>query len=253
MKKSDYLSSNVMLYTVAFVMLGGLFVMAQAGTRTLWGEPKELGNSTARSFVVMNDQGKPVSIGISFTKEALSGLPTEAEPPEVMLALPGKADVHQFKYIVINWNPQGHEPKMYLAPHFDFHFYLMPNEEREKISENDAVQFAKTPPSQYLPADYMQAPGGIPRMGAHCVDKTAPELQGKPFRQTFIYGTYDGEVTFYEPMVSMAFLETQTDFSAPIKQPAAFEKDGFYPTTYRIKYDKKHGEYRVSLDGLTLH
>ena len=252
MKKSDYLSSSVMLYTVVFVMLGGLFVMAQAGTRTLWGEPKALGNGTARSFVVRNDQGKPVSIGISFTKNALSGLPTEAEPPEVMLALPEKADVHQFKYIVINWNPQGHEPKMYQVPHFDFHFYLVPNEEREKITENDAMQFAKAPPSQYLPVDYMQAPGGVPRMGAHWVNKTAQGLQGKSFRQTFIYGTYDGKVTFYEPMVSMAFLKTRTDFSAPIKQPAAFEKDGFYPTTYRIKYDKEHGEYRVSMDGLTL-
>jgi len=252
MKKSDYLSSSMMLYSVAFVMLGGLFVMAQTGTRTLWGEPEALGNGAARAFVVMNDQGKPVSIGISFTKNALSGLPTEAEPPEVMLALPEKADVHQFKYIVINWNPQGHEPKMYQLPHFDFHFYLMPNEERDKITENDAVQFAKTPPSQYLPADYMQAPGGIPRMGAHCVDKTAPELQGKPFRQTFIYGTYDGKITFYEPMASMAFLKTMPNFSAPIKQPPAFEKSGFYPSSYRIIYDKKQGEYRVSLDGLTL-
>lgn len=88
---------------------------------------------------------------------------------------------------------------MYELPHFDFHFYLMPNEERNKITADNQTQFAKAPAAQYLPADYMQAPGGIPRMGAHWVDKTAPELQGKPFTVTFIYGTYDGKVTFYEP------------------------------------------------------
>lgn len=251
MKKTEYLSASIMLYTILFVMLGGLFVTVQAETKTLWGESKALGKGTSRTFVIVNDQDKPVSLGIAFTKKALSGLPTEAEPPEIMLPLPEKVDVHQFKYVVINWNPQGHVPKMYQVPHFDFHFYLMLNEEREKITENDTAQFAKAPSPQFLPVDYVQAPGGIPRMGSHWVDKTAPELQGKPFTKTFIYGSYDGKVTFYEPMVSMAFLKTKPNFSTPIKQPAAFEKSGFYPTSYRITYDKKHGEYRVSLDDLT--
>ncbi len=251
MKKSKYRSSSILLYIIMFVLLNGLFMTAQA--KTLWGEPKALGKGTARTFVVMNDQDKPLSLGITFSKKALTGLPTEAEPPEVMLPLPEKVDVHQFKYVVINWNPQGHEPKMYQVPHFDFHFYMISNEEREKITESDAAQFAKAPPSEYLPVDYILAPGGVPRMGAHCIDKTSPELQGKPFTKTFIYGTYDGKVTFYEPMVTMSFLKTKPDFSAKIKQPAAFEQSGFYPGTYRIKYDKKNGEYRVSLDDLTLH
>jgi hypothetical protein len=202
---------------------------------------------------VVNDQGKPVSLGITFDRKALSGLPTEAVPPDVLLKFPAQADVHQFKYVVINWNPQGHEPKMYQMPHFDFHFYMMPNDEREKITGNDSRQFAKLPDPKYLPGDYMLAPGGVPKMGAHNVDRTSPELHGKAFSTTFIYGTYDGKVTFLEPMVSMPFLRTRPNFSAPIKQPAAFEQSGYFPAAYSVKYDKKHGVYRISLDDLTLY
>jgi hypothetical protein len=235
------------------IMIGCLFITVQAQAKMLWGEPNALGKGTARTFVVMNDQGKPVSLGIAFDRKALSGLPAEAVPPEVMLKLPAKADVRHFKYVVINWNPQGHEPKMYQVPHFDYHFYMMPNEEREKITGNDARQFARLPDPKYLPGDYMLAPGGVPRMGAHNVDKTSPELQGKAFTTTFIFGTYDGKVTFLEPMVSMHFLKTMPDFSAPVKQPAAFEQSGFFPAAYSVKYDKKRGEYRISLDDLTFH
>jgi hypothetical protein len=236
---------------ILVVLIGCFFITVQAQAKMLWGEPNALGKGTARTFVVMN-QGKPVSLGIAFDRKALSGLPTEADPPEVMLELPVKAHVHQFKYAVINWNPQGHEPKIYQVPHFDFHFYMLSNDEREKITGNDAQQFAKLPDPKYLPGDYILAPGGVPRMGAHNADKTAPELNGKAFTSTFIYGTYDGKVTFLEPMVSMSFLKTKPNFSAPIKQPAAFEQSGFFPSTYSVKFDRKHGEYRISLDDLTL-
>jgi hypothetical protein len=253
MEVTKNLRSMVLFSAMVFVMLVGLFLSVRAEAKTVWGKTIELGKGTARSFVEMNVQGQPVSLGIVFTGHALVGLPTEPEPPETMLELPAQAAVPPFKYIAINWNPKGHEPKMYELPHFDFHFYIIPDEERNKITTDNTAQFAKAPPAQDMPADYMQAPGGVPRMGAHWVDKTAPELQGKPFTATFIYGTYDGKIAFYEPMVAMAFLKSKPNFTATIKQPAAYEITGFYPTNYRINYDKKHGEYRIILEGLTKH
>lgn len=253
MRINKKLSFRVVLCALMLVMFGVIVVPIQAATKALWGESKTLGKGTVRTFVMMNDQGHPVSIGITLTSKALKGLPTEAEPPETLLALPIKAQTPPFRYVVINWNPKGHAPKMYEVPHFDVHFYLMPNEEREKITADQQAQFAKAPPAAELPTDYMQAPGGVPKMGAHWVDKTGPEFQGKPFTATFIYGTYDGKVTFYEPMVSMALLERRSDFSAPIKQPAAFATKGFYPIRYRVTYDKKHAEYTIALEGLSLH
>lgn len=252
MRRTKKIGWSVLLYALTLVMLGGFLGTVQAATKMLWGEAKTLGKGKARTFVMLSDQGQAVVIGIALSAQALKGLPKEpAEPPETMLALPVKAEVPPFRYVAINWNPQGHEPKMYALPHFDFHFYLMPNEERDMITADNQAQFAKAPPAQDLPADYMPAPGGVPKMGAHWVDKTAPELQGKPFTVTFIYGTYDGKVTFFEPMVSLAFLKTRPDFSAPIKQPAAYETNGLYPTMYRVAYDKKHAEYRIVLEGLT--
>ncbi len=49
--------------------------------------------------------------------------------------------------------------------------------------------------------------GGVPQMGAHWVDVTSPELNGSTFAQTFIYGSYDGQVNFYEPMITLDFLK----------------------------------------------
>jgi hypothetical protein len=35
---------------------------------------------------------------------------------------------------VINWMPEGHpSPMVYTVPHFDFHFYMIPNAERLNI------------------------------------------------------------------------------------------------------------------------
>jgi hypothetical protein len=59
-------------------------------------------------------------------------------------------------------------------------------------------------------------------------------------------------VNFVEPMVTKAFLETKPNITIPLKQPAAFPKRGYYPTSYSMKYDATRQEYTVSLDGLTL-
>jgi hypothetical protein len=74
-------------------------------------------------------------------------------------------------------------------------------------------------------------------MGTHWVDITSPELapmNPATFTQTFIYGTYDGKLSFYEPMVTLDFLKKTTSFERPIPQPAKFKIAGYYPTIMRI-------------------
>lgn len=44
----------------------------------------------------------------------------------------------------------------------------------------------------------------------------------------------------------------QADFTAEVKQPPAFAKPGYYPTSYTVKFDSANREYIVSLDGLSL-
>lgn len=71
------------------------------------------------------------------------------------------------------------------------------------------------------------------------------------FTRTFLYGSWDGELTFAEPMVTKAFMETKPDFRAPIATPAKYAAPGHYPTEYRVYWNAVTQEYRVALAGLT--
>ena len=132
---------------------------------------------------------------------------------------------------------------------------MWPQQELNKITLQgaDKGRCDRQPESRFLPNGYIMPPGTqVPHMGAHALDSTAPELQGKPFTYTFLYGYYNGRVHFIEPMITKAFLETKTDVTVPLKSPAAYQKTGYYPQSYSIKFDKVRKEYSVTLEGLTL-
>jgi hypothetical protein len=88
-------------------------------------------------------------------------------------------------------------------------------------------------------------------MGSHWWDVTAPELNGQPFTHTLSYGYYDGNLTFIEPMVTVAFLKTQSSIVIDIKQPINFAKAGAYPLRYQVSHSAVLREYSISLEGLT--
>ncbi len=226
---------------------------------TYEGPPQKLGQGTARAFVVLDAGGKPSAMGVKLTEAALTGLPTE--PPkeyggwDYVLALPKEAAVTGYTHVFFLWNPKGHiPPGIYDVPHFDFHFYLTSSDERERITvtEEDLAKARKQPPADYMPAGYALPPGTEePRMGAHAINPASDEFNKKPFTKTFIYGFYNGQMTFVEPMVTKAFLETKPNFTEPVKLPKAYPRAGYYPTQYSVKYDPGSKEYRVSIEGLT--
>lgn len=216
-----------------------------------------LGNGTVRSWVKLDDKGKPSSLGVTFSETALSGLPEEMQgdmADEYILALPKEAAAAGYDHISLDWNPKGHAPLgIYDIAHFDVHFYLVDQKNRDRITamEKDIAICEKQPASHLIPAGYILPPGtAVPRMGGHAVDSTTPELSGKTFTHTFIYGYYNGQMNFLEPMVSKAFLETKPNATWPVKTPAAYPKRGYYPKSYSIKYDEARREYTISLDDL---
>jgi hypothetical protein len=227
---------------------------AKAGL--LFGEVRQMGNGAAWSWVQLDSRGNPSSLGITFTETALSGLDEDPSihTMEYELSLP-KQKVRPYTHIVVNWNPRGHVPPgIYDVPHFDFHFYFMAPSERVKITAkgDDIARSDRKLPAQYVPEGYILPKGTQePRMGSHWIDPGSPEFHNKPFTKTFIYGSYNGEVTFLEPMAAKSFLETKPDVTERIKLPVAYKKHGYYPTGYRIRYDPVRKEYSVSLDGLT--
>jgi hypothetical protein len=86
--------------------------------------------------------------------------------------------------------------------------------------------------------------------GNHLLDSSAPELGDPPapFTQTFIYGSFDGHIIFYEPMISLAYLQGQPNACFPLKLPQAWAVGGSYPTEYCIRHLADEGEYTVSLE-----
>jgi len=217
-----------------------------------YGHPVKIGNGIAKAWVSENSCGKPLAVGIDFSEKTLCGLPSASE--EYVLDLPHNAATNFFKHLVINWNPNGHVPfPIYGVPHFDFHFYRITEAERMMIGANDSVQFAHAPASQYVPSMYLQAPGGDPMMGAHWVDLLSSEFNGGAFTKTFIWGSYDGEFIFWEPMVTLAYLLTQPDDNIPLRQPLAFQHNGWYPKSYVVKYSTSPKHYTIALTDLTFH
>ena len=223
----------------------------QVQPRRLSGPTVSMGSGTANAWLDQDAQGNPTSLGFTLSKGALDQLPATLPATSFMLDLPPEAvQKTPYQHIMIDWNPQGHEPAgVYNVPHFDFHFYMVPMSQVMSIPPYavNPAGFDNKPALVYLPAGYVKIPGGVPAMGAHWSDPTSPELNGKPFTETFIFGSYDGHVTFWEPMVALSYLQTNPTLDKEIKQPAQYEKSGNYPTRFSIQA-KADGAYEVALN-----
>ncbi|MDZ4877972.1 MAG: hypothetical protein CLLPBCKN_007407 [Chroococcidiopsis cubana SAG 39.79] len=126
-------------------------------------------------------------------------------------------------------------------------------EERKQITANgdDLIKVYKAPLEKSLPRDYIPEPTNpAPGEGRHWIDSKSPESRGLPFTKTFIYGTYNGEIVFGEPMLTKSWLETQPNFTEALKLPEVYSKSAYYPTSYSVKYDQTRQAYTVSLDRL---
>jgi hypothetical protein len=150
-------------------------------------------------------------------------------------------------------------PPVWAVPHLDFHFYIMERDAVRQIRPGpcselihcDDFKRAQIPiPKHYVHPDHIDVGAAVPDMGNHLIDSKSPELvtQGTLFTHTFIFGAYDGHVSFYEPMITRAYLESRPDLCVPIKQPQAWAIAGYYPTTYCIRYLADDKRYTVSLE-----
>jgi uncharacterized protein len=260
----------------------------QAGAHRQYGVPQKVGNGTVRTYLVLDQKnaGRPLEVGVALSERALEGLPAPVASPDPManmhmytLDLPA-GNPTQYKFVQFDWNPKGHEPdSVYDKPHFDFHFYTVPVEVRNSIMPSDpqyATKAANYPGPEYRAPFYIDAAtaaGGappaavtVPMMGLHWLDVRSPELQklaGNPaayreFTKTFIYGTWDGQFIFDEPMITKAYIlekKTATDPSVvdeviQVPTAAKYSPAGFYPSAYRITWDAQQKEYRIALTQL---
>lgn len=251
-----------------------------------YGSPVALGNGEARSYVMTDAAGNPQEIGVALTERALEGLPTMGTghagghemPHTFLLDLPAEHTA-PFTFVEMNWNPAGHEPAGVYQdmPHFDFHFWTVSRSEREAIVPTDpayadkanrkpAAEFVPEFNAALAPPNATLADVAVPMMGVHWIDLRSPELQGmlgkpeayRPFTTTFIHGSWDGRLVFWEPMITRAYIVAKKeakdaavrDEIIPLPKPARYQAPGSYPSAYRITWDEQAREYRIALTGL---
>jgi hypothetical protein len=215
-------------------------------TRELDGPAVSVGNGTARLYVLENGS-TPTSIGIELSEEALSGLPDSMAMWD--LPLPADVSASPWDHAMLNWNPQGHPPPhVYDLPHFDFHFYTIPTGEQMAIPGGPDTE---TVAPQYVPQDYASEIESVPAMGVHWADTLAAEYHGHTFDRTFIYGFFQRQMVFVEPMVTVDYLLSHPNASMIVKQPASYQQSGRYPSFYSVRWDPAQRTYRIALDSLT--
>jgi len=218
------------------------------------GPEVQLHHGKAWSWVQLEKNGAPAQVGLTINQAALNSVPTgdngngHGHDHEDNLIIPihekGRTNT-PFKFIMLNWNRNGHEPEaIYGLPHFDMHFYM--TEVSEVLNYTDPTALDADPPADYLPANHLGV-HPLPQMGKHWIDLTSPELNGATFTETFIFGSYNSEVVFYEPMITLDFLKNTQTYERNLPIPSKFKKAGYYPT--RMKVVKQSGASHVILDG----
>jgi hypothetical protein len=267
----------------------------QAGTHRQYGVPVHVGNGTVRTYVVLDEKnkGQPLEVGVAMSESSLEGLPAPMQMPAehgksghdmanmnmYLLDMPAQ-NPSQYKFVQFDWNPAGHEPEgVYDVPHFDFHFWTATKDVRASIvpgSPNYETKAASFPAAQYRYPFYLDgataggvtpAQATVPLMGLHWLDVRSPELQKltgnpgawKPFTTTFLYGTWDGQTIFDEPMITRAYIlskkaatnPAEIDEIIPVPTAQRYSPAGFYPSAYRITWDAQQKEYRIALTQLS--
>jgi len=184
-----------------------------APAKWVFGSSKKIGNGKASSFVKLDSTGNPPALGYMFRDKCLTG----------------------FNHLELDWNAQGHDPKpIYGVPHFDFHFYLCDDAILNMVMGGPDKVPVET---KYIPTNYVSGEMSVPHMGTHWMDQLTPEFHGKPFTVTYIYGFYQGDMKFVEPMISLNLLQSKKPFHLTLKQSQAFQHHAWYPRQMRLEYN----------------
>lgn len=216
--------------------------------RTYESERVSLHGGKVWTSATVSKDGKPEQVSIVLDDATLNSVPA-GQPSDHFshannLMIPVRSESGSpFQFVMVNWNSSGHEPdSIYGLPHFDFHFYT--SSQGDVMNYMDSIKLSKLPGAEYVPANHV-AVHPLPMMGNHYIDVTSPELHGKKFTETFIYGSYDSKVVFYEPMITLDFLKSTQNFERSIPQPARYQQAGYFPT--KMKVQKRNGQTQITL------
>lgn len=226
--------------------------------RTEYSDPEPLGDGEVKAFVTEHPDDKWQYIGVEMSAEAATIDETEYDETDlVAIDFPGDT---QFEWLGLNWMPGGHgPPEVYGVPHFDIHYYLNPE---EAINEIPSINYPPGTGDPYdveladdqFPPGYFRTHAAVKNMGEHLFDANSHEWaepgvpSGEDFTQTFVWGHWDGDLHFFEPMITTEFFESLDDTVVEsISMPERMPEAGNYPTEYQVAYHRNRDAYTVTL------
>lgn len=233
-----------------FAVFLSLPAMGLAGTpnKPIQGDLVKAWGGDVWSEATLDKDGRVDSLSLFISMDSIKGVPM-MDMESALIPLPEVAREQTFfDHISLDWNPHGHEPVgVYTKPHFDIHFY------HPTVKEVAAVDCSV---QSLIPADIvadgfalpdLTAAGScVPGMGIHAapVSDFAPDYN---FEETFIYGYYGSELTFFEPMITKEFFLEKKEVERELANPVTFNLiPQSLPHSYSVTYDEASDLYRLT-------
>jgi len=195
---------------------------------------------------------KVTEFGATIPMATIEAAPLEAEmvwPPKPEALIPLPEPVSQatgFKYLSVYWEAHGHPPALFMTPHFDFHFYTTDQASVATIDCSNQTKPAALAPGYALPD--IEIPGlgtlvgiCVPGMGMHAMPEAEINVQ-TPFGASMLFGYYDQNLIFVEPMIARAKLLEAKTFAMDIPTLSGHT----LPARAEIAYDSTASAYRMS-------
>lgn len=219
------------------------------GVRVIWGEHTVVDGIPIATWALVHPQdGEILAVGATFSQKMAEDMPESGDGPAGAIAsLEFPALVQEttfFNHLEIQPEPDGHmappgsvNPDRNRVPHFDFHFYSIPEELVWLIPGQTPPPPPPAVPADLLPASYLPAGPSIPEMGRHSApvwSLTDPD----PLSAIMIAGFLpDGSrMHFIEPMISQDVLLSEQDFTLDVPMPQTFGRDMLYPTQFEAMF-----------------
>jgi hypothetical protein len=218
------------------------------GAEVVWGETTVINGALLGTWaIVSRKDGAIVAAGATLPLALAEDQPQHggAGPFGAIASLEYPAIVQEktyFNHLEVHTEPQGHSappgsvnPDRNRVPHFDYHFYAIPE------AQVWTIPF-KTPPlppvpTERLPVGYTQAGFSQLQMGRH--SGPAWQLTDPNPLSTILLAGYLPDASrmhFVEPMISREFLLRAEDFTLPVPMPQKFDFDALYPTRFEAVF-----------------
>ena len=243
------LSLSIKIFCIISMLIATIAFNADAAVHEEKVTTQASSGQNVSTWAKVDSSNSVVEAGVTIPYEII-----ERPPSELGKGPAGSIVVSPFPEIVrkstflnhfeLNWEMHGHEPKVFMVPHFDFHFYGVPTQEVFKVAAQDPLQ----PEVRQVPAGYIY-PGReftVPQMGVHAV---RPSDLERPFSDVLIFGFYGGKMTFIEPMVTRDRMLEKKHITYDIPVPGYLGKSTRYPTKVDIRYDSKAKAYQIIFSG----